>query len=328
MAARKIRPVLWEMGRRGTDASRRRSDQFDGGAPRKSDTDARGTEPAALRSNPTHAPSGVVGLRRLPLSAPAAGPPRIRIGKYEFTLGANWKTGVIALAVLIVLTFVIVQLSSPSKTSGGSDVLSVLPGAKPDPAQSEARGSTARGTPSPRSDGGRSGMRDNPREPVSGAGNATGPTPVVAVPPKPNVATEQNLTDITPPRPAEVTPPKPEPATAAEPESRDADVQPFQPERGKRYLMIQYFSSDKLIAARAAREYLTGSGVPCVLVRQGKDIILVASETFDSAERDAAQRRSEDKRAAALRAKVRSLGKNYARTGGGYAFEQCYVTGK
>ncbi len=112
---------------------------------------------------------------------------------------------------------------------------------------------------------------------------------------------------------------------AAQPPER-LEERPFDARKGYSYIIVQYFQKSKLKDARAAAVFLRLKGVACAVERGSKDIRLIATKPFLIDQKDAARRNREKRRAEDLQKQIRRIGKEYARTGGRYAFDQCPLT--
>lgn len=138
---------------------------------------------------------------------------------------------------------------------------------------------------------------------------ATAPPPSDAAPPVPGrgrvaapVATPLDRgSEGAPAAPSSTTPPAPAKESAA------ADT--FTPRADAMYIVIQHFQNTKQQAAEAARDFLRARGVPCAVLRGRGEWVLVATEPF----RDEAQSQN-------LAARIRTLGAEYTKSGGGYNF--------
>ncbi len=116
----------------------------------------------------------------------------------------------------------------------------------------------------------------------------------------------------TPPAQSNDTARQPEPARATPPpQSVTAPPEP-QLIAGRYYVHVQYFPTRRVNHANAARDFLTGKGVECAVVRRSADLALIATQAFESS--PAADR---------LKQQIRGLGREYAREGGGYDFGGC-----
>lgn len=80
---------------------------------------------------------------------------------------------------------------------------------------------------------------------------------------------------------------------------------------GSFYVVVQHFRQRDSDAAEAARAFLHSNGIECVIQR-GQDLMLIATEAF-----------SAETQAKDLANRIRELGKEYRRTGGGYDFKDC-----
>ena len=96
----------------------------------------------------------------------------------------------------------------------------------------------------------------------------------------------------------------------------------FARQKGKHYIIIQHFRKSESKAAAAAAVFLTSRGVPSGIDRSGSDIRLFAHESFRIAQKDSKAVRREQRRCETLKTRIKTLGKEYAKTGG-YAFEGC-----
>jgi len=92
---------------------------------------------------------------------------------------------------------------------------------------------------------------------------------------------------------------------------------------GYHYVFIQFFPKSKINDARAAAAFLQQNGLPCAIQSASADIRLVATEPFLLSDDDVATRQREKQRCDQLMQRIKQLGKEYARTGGGYVFDQC-----
>ncbi|MEW6250361.1 MAG: hypothetical protein AB1716_06925 [Planctomycetota bacterium] len=114
------------------------------------------------------------------------------------------------------------------------------------------------------------------------------------------------------PRPPEPKPPAPQQGGA--PPAKPADDAELAP--GFYYVIVQHFSAAKRADAEAARDFLRGpeAHIECVLRQRGPDIVIVATQRFDS-----------ERTAQALVQKVTDAGKQYWKAGGGYKFQGAYA---
>lgn len=90
---------------------------------------------------------------------------------------------------------------------------------------------------------------------------------------------------------------------------------------GWHYIIAQYFPNSRQRDAEKAAAYLGENGVPAAVFTSGPDIRLIALEGFLIDQPDGRAGAQEQKRCDALKARIRELGKEYARLGGGYAFD-------
>ncbi len=90
---------------------------------------------------------------------------------------------------------------------------------------------------------------------------------------------------------------------------------------GRHYVIAQYFPNSRQRDAEKAAAYLTEKGVPAAVFTSGPDIRLIALEGFLIDQPDGRAGALEQKRCDALKARIRELGKEYSRQGGGYSFD-------
>lgn len=115
---------------------------------------------------------------------------------------------------------------------------------------------------------------------------------------------------------------------AADPDEKPATgestsaARPVVRQKGRHYVVVQHFPPARLRDAEAAAEFLSSRGVACGVVSEGADVRVVALDGFLIDQEDPAASRAEQRRCDELKAEIRRLGKEYARTAG-YAFEQC-----
>ena len=124
----------------------------------------------------------------------------------------------------------------------------------------------------------------------------------------------QSETQIfTPVSPGNESPRATPPSARQTPPARTEPAQPafeFQP--GQYYVRVQYFRSTRMDHAQAAARFLGDNGVPCVIREAPQDIQLFATQPFAS-----------EREAASLCTRIKELGKEYAKDGGGYDFDGC-----
>lgn len=96
----------------------------------------------------------------------------------------------------------------------------------------------------------------------------------------------------------------------------------FAREKGKHYIIVQHFRKSESKAAAAAALFLTSRGVPSSIDRSGSDIRLFAHESFLIGQKDANAARRDQQRCETLKARIKTLGKEYVKKAG-YAFEGC-----
>jgi hypothetical protein len=104
------------------------------------------------------------------------------------------------------------------------------------------------------------------------------------------------------------------------------DRQPTSTElqKGYHYVFIQFFRKSRMKDAQDAAEFLRANGLPCVIQEAREDIRLIATQPLLLDQRDVAARQRERQRCDELKRRIKELGKEYARAGGGYAFDQCF----
>jgi hypothetical protein len=90
---------------------------------------------------------------------------------------------------------------------------------------------------------------------------------------------------------------------------------------GRHYVIVQYFPNSRQRDAEKAAAFLSESGVPAAVFTSGPDIRLIALEGFWIDQPDGRAGALEQKRCDALKSRIRELGKEYARQGGGYALD-------
>jgi len=115
-------------------------------------------------------------------------------------------------------------------------------------------------------------------------------------------------------------------AKAPERTSPPPDRQPTSAElqKGYHYVFIQFFPKSRLKDTQDAAAFLRANGLPCIIQRASDDIRLIADQPFLLDQRDVAARQRARQRCEELKRRIKQLGKEYARTGGGYAFDQCF----
>jgi hypothetical protein len=111
-----------------------------------------------------------------------------------------------------------------------------------------------------------------------------------------------------------------QPRRAAPPPEQPA---PVKLQDGYHYVFIQFFRKTRMKDAQAAAAFLQANGLPCTIQTAPDDIRLIATEPFRLDEGDTAARQREKQRCEELKRRIKELGKEYARAGGGYAFDQC-----
>jgi hypothetical protein len=94
--------------------------------------------------------------------------------------------------------------------------------------------------------------------------------------------------------------------------------------KGYHYIFIQFFRKSRMKDAQDAAEFLRANGLPCVIQESREDIRLIATQPLLLDQRDVAARQRERQRCDELKRRIKELGKEYARAGGGYAFDQCF----
>jgi hypothetical protein len=114
-------------------------------------------------------------------------------------------------------------------------------------------------------------------------------------------------------------------ARTAEPTAPPPDRQspPSGLQKGYHYVFIQFFPKSRLKDAQDAAAFLQANGLPCTIQRARDDIRLIANQPFMLDQRDAAARQRQRQQCEELKQRIKQLGKEYARAGGGYAFDQC-----
>lgn len=95
--------------------------------------------------------------------------------------------------------------------------------------------------------------------------------------------------------------------------------------RGYHYVVVQHFARSQRAEAVRAAEFLSASGLRVGLL-SGADVRLVVDEPLLIEQPDKQAAAAERERGAALVAKVKALGKEYFRKTGLYDFGGCYVT--
>jgi hypothetical protein len=111
----------------------------------------------------------------------------------------------------------------------------------------------------------------------------------------------------------------PPPAVGEKPPTGEPAGPTIELRRGFHYIVVQHFPTRKADDARAAAQFLIDRGLPCALY-PGSDIRLLLTEPFLMDQDDAAQAKSETRRADKLLTKVRELGVEFRKSGGGYDF--------
>lgn len=94
--------------------------------------------------------------------------------------------------------------------------------------------------------------------------------------------------------------------------------------KGLYYVVVQHFQRSRDADARAAADFLASNGVPCGVVDSGKDLRIIAAESFNIDHKDGPTGKSEQARCNDLLRRIQSLGKQYSRTGR-YTFRDCYA---
>lgn len=126
----------------------------------------------------------------------------------------------------------------------------------------------------------------------------------------------------TPPLALEKGPPRERTDKARGRPSAPVNVGIFTREKGQHYVIVQHFRKSESKAAAAAALFLTSRGVPSSIDRSGSDIRLFAHESFRIGQKDAKAARREQQRCDTLKARIKTLGKEYVKKHG-YAFEGC-----
>jgi len=152
-------------------------------------------------------------------------------------------------------------------------------------------------------------------QPARVAGVSAEPTGAAELRPDHRPGADQPV--ATPVAPAVRPAPSPPPARQA---AATPAVFSFKP--GCHYLVVQHFRKSQMEVAQKTAAFLRDHGIPCV-IEAGVDLRVIATEAFDLQQKDAKARDAARQRLEALKARVRALGKEFAREYG-YAFEQCY----
>ena len=124
----------------------------------------------------------------------------------------------------------------------------------------------------------------------------------------------------TPPASAEGSTPA---RTPGRPAPREQQPPRAELQAGQHYVFIQYFRKTRMENAQAAAAFLRANGLPCTIQRARDDIRLIATEPFKLDTEDAATRQREKQRCEEIKRRIKQLGEEYRRSGGGYAFDQC-----
>lgn len=299
MAARKNRPVMYEVVRRNRRREsgwwRRTPPPTDRPEERSEPQTPSSSEPApnaarAPASNPARetAPASFMFTSgpESPTSRGGAEPPQpvglrpIRINEGRVRLDLGWPGLVVAAVLLIFVGWVIFDAgrrTTPEPPAGGV--------AADDPFADFA------GNPVGDLEGGERLVNQEELE-------AEGPP--------------RALTERQPERDAQAEgPPPPAPAPN------------FKLQGGHTYLVIQHFRKSRREDALRALKYLLEHGIKAVVL-EGADYQLLAADSFLLNQKDPGAAAAAKSRLAELKRKVKELGKEYAREGGGYAFEQAY----
>jgi hypothetical protein len=103
------------------------------------------------------------------------------------------------------------------------------------------------------------------------------------------------------------------------------DRQPPPPglQSGHHYVFIQFFRKSRMKDAQDAAEFLRANGLPCMIQEAREDIRLIATQPLLLDQSDRAARQREKQRCEELKQRIKQLGSEYTRAGGGYAFDQC-----
>ncbi len=268
MAARKRRPVLYEVVRRDR-----------GGQP---EWQQRPEQPGPEAFPPTASPSTVPApAKQTEATEPA---PMVQVVGECVHLSLGWPVIAIALAGLLVALAVSFHAGTRYAQQTGTPDEDALTPTETGSLLSEATEVADRGT-------GRSGegtgVAPTRRRPAEAGGDMGAEAPRRTSPPPDRQPTSNEL------------------------------------QKGYHYVFIQFFPKSRLKDAQAAAEFLRANGLPCVIQEARADTRLIADQPFLLDQRDVAARQRERQRCDELKRRIKQLGKEYARAGGGYAFDQC-----
>ena len=268
MAARKRRPVLYEVVRRDR-----------GGLPKwKQRPEHPGPEAFPPIASPSTAPAPA---RQTEAAEPA---PTVHVVGERVHLSLGWPVIAIALAGFLVALAVSFHAGTRYAQQAGTPDEDAL---TPAETASLVTGATqVAGSGTSRSGEG-TGVAPTRRRPAEAGGDAGTKTPERTSPPPDRQPTSTEL------------------------------------QKGYHYVFIQFFRKSKMKDAQDAAEFLRANGLPCVIQEAREDIRLIATQPLLLDQRDVADRQRERQRCDELKRRIKELGKEYARAGGGYAFDQC-----
>ncbi len=300
--ARKNRPVLFELASRQAAARPTEEPQLPPGVTVPPAPGATATPGTAAPSGPAATPrSEAAPFLRKPQS-PWNILSRQGGGRFYRTLG--WQHLAIGAAGLVVLIAVI----SFANRFGQSDERSL---GLPESGASAEKSSPPTATDKPRS----APIADHRRAPRGR--QATQPPPPL---PGPAASPRGDATKPEARQEPPANPPK------AQPEGPAATDEPFTPQAGQSYVVIQHVSrsSSGQAAAQGIREFLNSRGVRCAVRQGGGDLEVVATEPFATRQDNVTAATQEKARALQLMEQIRKLGQEYKAIGR-YTFDKCYL---
>lgn len=289
MASRKSRPVLYEVASRATR-------NLAGGS-------------ATVTQGASTSPTVTAGSHGILSDADRAQALEYRDGRIYLSLGwPELLIGVVILAVLLVIAY---QMGTRHSNEPPQARTPGIP-ANPD-GPSNANASANHATDRPKSDADE--MKSSARriEPLR-----TTPRGEVATPAKP----EDRVKEVEKDAPRETlkpdnsaSPPPPAPEVKSAP---PAVEESFKPQKGKWYVAVQYFPSNRRGEAEKAAEYLRENSIQCVVLQSGRDHKVVATEAFDDPRRSKDAQRQIDQ----FKKRITELGRAY-NLKSGYSFSKC-----
>lgn len=153
-----------------------------------------------------------------------------------------------------------------------------------------------------------------PVELTGAAPPSTTDTGTVQLPNRPDPVDSQRSEAVAPPVPK----PSERGNEAAKPKDEPRPVVKLQ--SGMSYIQVQIFGSKERKRAEAAADFLIRNGVDACLLDRKVDIVVLATQPFNLAQKDAAARKREQTAADALVKQIRKLGEEYRKIAG-YRFE-------